>query len=139
MPSTPPPMPLGPTSAEGLFHELRALGPLRVISVAGPSTFEAILQLGPFGVAEGWLNSMTPDYHWHLDLDRCSGFRTRDAVHERSGRRVLYFELLEGEAPFLAIYLHREKGTEFTPERLARFLTLHSAAEAGVDFVRVAS
>lgn len=134
--SATPLSPPRPTSAEGLFHELRALSPLRVISVAGPSTFEAILQLGPFGVAEGWLNVMTPEYHWHLDVEHCSGFRTRDAVHERSGRRVLFFELLADGEPFLAIYLHREKGAELEPDRLARFLALHIEAEAGVSFER---
>ncbi len=116
-----------------LFEELRALGPLRVISVCGPSVFEAICELGPFGVAGGWLNAITPAYHWHLDLERCAHLRSRDEVHTRSGRRVLFLELFEGEraAPFLTIYLHREKGEEFEADRLARFARIHATAAAG--------
>jgi len=46
--------------ARRVFEELRELGALRVISVSGPSIFEAICSLGAFGVADGWLNAMTP-------------------------------------------------------------------------------
>lgn len=116
-----------------IFEELRQLGPLRVISVSGPSVFEAICSVGPFGVAEGHLNAITDAYHWHLDLRRTARARSNDSVHARSGRRVLFFELFEdGSAtPFLSIYLHRAKGEEFAPERVERFERLHGELGAG--------
>lgn len=117
-----------------LFQELRQFGPLRVISVSGPSVFEAICTVGPFGVAEGHLNAITDAYHWHLDLRGTARARSNDSVHARSGRRVLFFELFEDESatPFVSIYLHRAKGEEFAPERLDRFERLHGELGAGV-------
>lgn len=120
-------------TARSFFQELAALSPLRVISVSGPSTFEAICRVDRFGIADGYLNAITPDYHWHLDLRGFRHLRSRDEVHERSGRQVLFFELRSGaeEKPFLRIYVHREKGEEFEPERRERFAQLHAELASG--------
>lgn len=114
-------------NARRLFTELGALSPLRVISQSGPSVWESICALRSFGIADGWLNAITPEYHWHLRLDGLGHVRSRDAIHERSGRRVLFVELREeaGAEPFLLLYLHREKGEELDPAREERFLRLH--------------
>lgn len=130
--------------ARDLFESFRRLGPLRVISVNGPSVFEAILELGAFGVADGWLNAMTPEYHWHVDLGRVRHLTTRDTVHERSGRRVLFFELREeAEAePFLLVYLYRgpdKDGREdFDTEREEGFAELHERFDEGAELAGVA-
>ncbi len=115
------------------FEALAGLGSLRVISRCGPSTFEAICEVGPFGVAHGHLNAITERYHWHLELARCRWLRSADEVHARSGRQVLFFQLAESaeSAPFLAIYLYRGKGEEFEPQRLERFASLHRELAAG--------
>lgn len=114
-------------SARDLFEQLSELGALRVISVNGPSVFEAICELPGFGVADGWINAMTPRVHWHVRLEGVRHLTTRDEIHRRSGRRVLYFELREeaGAEPFLRVYLHREKGEELGTEREARFAAIH--------------
>jgi hypothetical protein len=116
-----------PWTARRLFEALRDLGPLRVISPAGPSLFEAICAVGPFGIADGYLNAMTPDYHWHLRLDGFRHLTSKDEVHARSGRRVLFFELREaaGGEPFLWIYLHRGKDEEIGARREEIFAALH--------------
>jgi hypothetical protein len=115
------------------FEALRELNPLRIISVSGPSVFEAICDLGAFSISEKWLNAITEGYHWHLQLDRVGHLASRDRIHERSGRRVLFFELREAEEsePFLLIYLHRKKGEEFGEERERRFAALHSLLSDG--------
>jgi hypothetical protein len=115
-------------SPEELFGALRVLSPLRIISVCGPSVFEAIEDFGPFGIHDGWMNAMSDRYHWHLQLDRIGWITTRDTIHERSGRRVLFLELREklDAEPFLLLYLHRAKGEEFEEERLALFERLHA-------------
>lgn len=120
-------------TARELFEAFAELGPLRVISVTGPSVFEAILDLDAFGVADGWLNAMTADYHWHVDLARVRHLTTRDTIHERSGRRVLYFELREAAdaEPFLLVYLHRGKGEDFAPAREDAFGRLHGGYAGG--------
>lgn len=120
-------------TARRLFEALRELSPLRVISPAGPSLFEAICAVGPFGIADGHLNAMTPEYHWHLRLDRFRHLTSKDEVHARSGRRVLFFELREeqGGEPFLWIYLHRGKGEEIGARREERFAELHRELAAG--------
>jgi len=112
------------------------LGPLRVISISGPSVFEALVTFGPYGFAQGHMNAMTPAYHWHLKLAGLSRVRTRDEVHARSGRRVLFFELYEPEAsaPFLRIYLYREKNADFEPEREKRFAEAHAELAEGAEF-----
>jgi len=123
------------------FDLLRELGPLRVISVSGPSVFEALCEFGPYGVADGYMNAITPAYHWHLELARFRVLRTRDEVHQRSGRRVLFFELAEApEAqPFLRIYLYRGPREEFGPEREKRFAEAHAHLAEGVHLAEVGS
>lgn len=121
-------------TARRFFALLGSLGRLRVISQSGPSTFEALCTVGPFEIAHGFVNAITPDYHWHLALKRFRHLRSHDEVHARSGRRVLFFTLAEGpgEPPFLRIYLHREKGAEFDAAREAPFREAHGALRAGV-------
>lgn len=125
--------------APGFWNALRLLGPLRIISICGPSVFEAITTVGPFGVAEGYLNVISESYHWHVDLKRCRHLRSQDAVHGRSGRRVLFFELREQAegAPFLMIYLHRGKGEEFDEVREQAFAALHGIARNGLELLPV--
>lgn len=125
--------------ARGLFEAFRRLGPLRVISVNGPSVFEAILELGAFGVADGWLNAITPDYHWHVDLGRVRHLTTHDTIHARSGRRVLFFELREeaGAEPFLLVYLHRGKSDDFETAREEGFAELHERFAEGAELAGV--
>lgn len=120
-----------------VFEALVDLSPLRVISSTGPSVFEAIIHFEGFGIAMGYVNAMTPEYHWHVELARCRFVRSRDAVHERSGRRVLFLELAEGKgaAPFVLLYLHRGKGEDFAPERLETFAQLHAELEAGRELL----
>jgi hypothetical protein len=115
------------------FALLRELGRLRVIHRSGPSTFEALCTMGPHGFGEGHMNAITDAYHWHVKLDAFRFLRTHDTVHGRSGRRVLFFELREGESgpPFAFIYVHREKGEEFEPDREQRFLAAHAELDAG--------
>jgi hypothetical protein len=117
------------------FALLREMGRLRVIHRSGASTFEALCSMGPHGFAEGYMNAITDAYHWHLKLDGFGYLRTHDTTHARSGRRVMFFELSEkrGTPPFAMIYLHREKGEEFEPEREKRFLEAHGELGAGRD------
>lgn len=116
------------------FELLRELGPLRVISICGPSVFESLCAFDAYGVAQGHMNAITPAYHWHLQLARFRRLRSKDEVHARSARRVLFFELAEdAEAPpFLRIYVHRERGAEYEPEREKRFLEAHADLSQGV-------
>lgn len=122
-----------PSAAEELFGSLRDLSPLRIISVCGPSVFEAIEEFGAFGIHDGWMNAMCDRYHWHLEINRIGWITTRDTLHERSGRRVLFLELREklDDEPFLLLYLHRAKGEEFEEERLEQFEKLHAVYGAG--------
>jgi hypothetical protein len=117
-----------------LFALLRELGPLRVISRCGPSTFEAICTVGDFDVSGGFVNAITPAYHWHFEVRGLGHLRSRDEVHARSGRRVLFFELREdpGDAPFLRIYLYRGKREEFGTAREAAFAAAHAELASGV-------
>ena len=121
----------GPLAASSA--ELQALSPLRIISQTGPSTFEAICSLGPWGVSQGYLNAITDAYHWHLDLGRFRHLRSADQTHARSGRRVLFFELREAEGadPFLLIYLYRAPKEEFGGDREERFVALHAELAQG--------
>jgi hypothetical protein len=120
-------------TARRFFALLAQLGPLRIISISGPSTFEAIGELGSFGFARGFMNALCDTYHWHLDVARFGHLRSRDDVHARSGRRVLFFELRERaeQPPFLMIYLHRGKDEEFAPERERRFAQAHAQLADG--------
>jgi hypothetical protein len=132
--------PLVPLTHAGFFRTLRELGPLRVISRSGASTFEAICEVGEFELAKGFLNAITPAYHWHIQLSRFGHVCSHDATHARSGRRVLFFELREKPDvdPFLSIYLYRGPGEEFGAEREARFARAHERLAAGCDLVREA-
>ncbi len=117
------------------FDTLRALGPLRVISQSGPSVFEAICRLDAYGIQEGHLNAITDTYHWHVALDRFRHVRSHDEVHERSGRRVLFFTLREAPdaAPFLLVYLYRGKREEFGDARESIFAEVHQRLAAGME------
>jgi hypothetical protein len=118
------------------FEALTRLGRLRVISISGASTFEAICDLPGFQFAEAHMNAIHDAYHWHLDLRRFGHVRSRNEVHVRSGRRVLYFELRADtrSAPFLRIYLYRALNEEFGAEREQRFAALHAELGEGVSF-----
>ena len=117
------------------FDVLRQLAPLRVISVSGPSVFEAICGFGPYGIADGHLNAITEAYHWHVDLARFRFVTSRSEIHARSGRQVLFFELREtlDAEPFLLVYLHRAKGEEFDSARESRFVELHAQLGRGEE------
>lgn len=90
--------------------------------------------MGPHGFAEGFMNSITDAYHWHLKVDGFRWVQSHDTVHARSGRRVIFFTLAEqaGGAPFSFIYVHREKGDEFDTDIEGRFLGAHAELQAGV-------
>jgi hypothetical protein len=120
-------------TAQRFFDLIRKLGKLRIISISGPSTFEAIGELGPCGLAGGFMNSITDTHHWHLQLSRFGHLRSCDETHARSGRRVLFFELREhaDAPPFLRIYVHREKCEEFDPQREGLFAAAHGELEKG--------
>lgn len=123
-----------------LFEKFAELGPLRVISQCGPSTFEAICEVKRFGVSGGMLNAITPQYHWHIDLAELRHVRTQDEVHARSGRQVLFFELrtsADAAVPFLYIYLHREKNMPFEADRQRLFEELHAELRNGVELTMV--
>ncbi len=128
-----PDAPTRPWTTPRFFALLQQLGRLRVISQCGPSTFEALCDVSSFEIAHGFLNAITRDYHWHLALERCRHLRSHDALHARSGRRVLFFTLAESDAspPFLRIYLHREKGAEFDTEIESRFRQAHDELAPG--------
>lgn len=117
------------------FDALRDLNPLRIISPAGPSVFEAIARFDAYGIADGHLNAITDAYHWHIALERFRHLRSYDEVHARSGRRVLFFALREAAAadPFVLIYLYRGKNDDFDAARTARFADLHGRLGAGVE------
>lgn len=123
-----------PWTAPRFFELLQALGRVRVISICGPSVFEAICRVAPFEVRDGFLNLITDAYHWHLALDRIGHLRSRDTEHARSGRRVLFFELAEraDAPPFLRIYVFRAAGEAFDPEVLTRFEDVHRELADGV-------
>lgn len=120
-------------TARRVLEHLRRLNPLRVISWTGPSVFETICDLAAFGVADGHMNAITPQYHWHLRLDGLGHLRSRDEIHERSGRRVLFVEMRETAQadPFLLVYLHRGKGEDFGAERERLFAELHATFAGG--------
>ena len=131
-------MPLAPQTngwtAERFFHLLSKLGALRVISVCGPSVFEAICEFGDFEIRGGMLNAITPVYHWHFQLSRFRHLHSHDTVHKRSGRRVLFFELREQNesSPFLLVYLYRPTDAEFEPDQEKYFAEAHAELGSGV-------
>jgi len=118
------------------FAEVGRLSPLRVISQCGPSTFEALCTFEGFEPHGDYLNAMTPDYHWHLHVGKPIHVTSRDEVHTRSGRRVLYFVLKDADGKgFLRIYVHREKGAEYEPARVDGFRALHEQVGDGAVLV----
>jgi hypothetical protein len=121
-------------TAQSFFSVLGELGRVRVISVCGPSVFEAICEVAPFDERDGFLNMITDAYHWHFATERFRHLRSVDSVHARSGRRVLHFELRENPdaPPFLRIYVFRPHGEEFDPKILERFEALHLELKGGV-------
>lgn len=127
-----------PWTAARFFTLLGSLGPLRVISQCGPSTFEALCEVGSFSIEAGFVNAITPAYHWHLASKRFRHLQSHDQTHARSRRRVLFFTLHEtlGADPFLRIYVQREPGVEFEPEREAIFAEAHLELAGGVDMSR---
>jgi hypothetical protein len=120
-------------TATRFFDLLPKLGRLRVISVCGPSVFEAICEAGPYDLAGGSLNMVTPAFHWHLAIDRLRHLRSHDGEHKRSGRRVLFFELREAPdaAPFLRIYVYRPPRQDFDPAVVDVFLAAHAELAEG--------
>jgi len=130
-----------PWTHRRFFDLLGTLGPLRVISISGPSVFEALCTFGPYGFAEGHMNAITPAYHWHLALAGFGHLVSCDEEHARSGRRVLFFELrgADDERPFLRIYLHRPKGEPFDPEIEKRFAEAHAELASGVALEKEAT
>lgn len=131
---TPPSSSRNAWTAERLFDELQELGRLRVISVCGPSVFEAICEAAPYDVRDGFLNMITDAYHWHFSTARFRYLRSVDSIHARSNRRVLFFELREEEdaPPFLRIYVFRPHGEEFSSMAVERFEAMHHELEDGV-------
>jgi hypothetical protein len=120
-------------TARRFFQALTTLGPLRVIAINGPSVFETFCEVTAFKIMDGYLNVFDDRYHWHLRLDGFGHLTSREEVHERSGRKVLYFELRESAAadPFLRIYLFRGLGADFGAAREARFAELHEQLRDG--------
>ena len=106
-------------TARRFFETLVSLGPLRVIAVTGPSVFESFCEVTSFKIMNGYLNVFDDHYHWHLRLDGFGHLASREEVHERSGRKVLYFELRADaqSEPFLRIYLYRGSGEDFGEAR----------------------
>ncbi len=121
-------------TAMRFFELLPKLGRLRVINVCGPSVFEAICEAAPFDLQGGSINLITPDYHWHFAHARFGFLQSHDTVHQRSGRRVLFFTLHEnqGDAPFLRIYVYRAPNEEFDPAVVDVFQAVHAELGAGV-------
>lgn len=120
-------------TAKDVFALLRALSPLRVISVCGASVFESIMDFDEHGFAHGHMNAMTPHYHWHVALDGLGWVRSNDTVHARSGRRVLFLEFASSstDEPFLSVYVHRGKGEDFDGARLEAFAAAHAVLSEG--------
>ncbi|MEZ7978277.1 MAG: hypothetical protein QMC74_01095 [Myxococcota bacterium] len=121
-------------SAERLFDLLPRLGQLRVISVCGPSVFEAICEATAYELLGGSINMITPAFHWHFAADRLGHLQSHDTIHRRSGRRVLFFELREhaDQSPFLRIYVYRAVKTDFATSAISNFIEAHSELSNGI-------
>ncbi len=115
-------------TARRFFDLLSTLGSLRVISVCGPSVFEAICDFDGYDVRGGMINAMTDAYHWHFQIARLGHLHSHDTIHKRSGRRVLFFELREDEDsdPFLRIYLYRPAQSDFAAASESHFAVAHA-------------
>ena len=128
-------------TARRVFDLLAEVGPLRVISVCGPSVFEAICDFGEYEIRGGMLNAITAAYHWHFQLSRFGHVHSHDTIHKRSGRRVLFLELREeaGKDPFLLIYLYRPADTEFAPQQEKLFAVAHAELGDGKNLEKETS
>ena len=131
-------LPSTPWTASQFLDLLPALGKLRIISVCGPSVFEALCEAGPYDERGGSLNMVTDAFHWHLATHRVVHLQSRDTIHQRSGRRVILFELRESaeDSPFLRIYVHRAPQTEFDPDVAERFAAAHRELADGVFLLK---
>ena len=125
-------------TAARFFELLPKLGRLRVVSICGPSVFESLCEAGPFSIERGSLDMITSDFHWHVALARFRHLQSRDSLHARSGRNVLFFELREeaDAAPFLRIYVHRPPKADFDPAAAAAFAAAHAELANGVALAR---
>jgi hypothetical protein len=117
------------------FDTLTTLSPLRVISATGPSVLETICRFERWSVVDGHMNAITETYHWHIDLARFRWVRSRNEVHARSGRQVLFFALAEDAAatPFQLVYLYRGPREDFDGVRVSTFIALHQRLGAGLE------
>mgnify|MGYP003661622644 CR=1 FL=1 len=75
-------------TAQRFFDLLSRLGRVRIISVCGPSVFEALCEVEPAVERDGFLNILTDAYHWHFSPARFRSLRSVDALHKRSNRRA---------------------------------------------------
>ena len=66
---------------------------------------------------------------------RARHVRSRDKVHARSKRRVLFLEFRDrpSEEPFLHIFVYRSPGESFSGPQLEAFEHLHRALSDGAD------
>ena len=122
-------------SADRFFDLLQTFSRMRVILKTGPSVFEALCAPGAYSIQGHFLNVITPEYHWHLDVSRFGFLQSFDEIHARSGRRVLFFSLSEkkgDDRPFLQIYLYRGPGEEFDPQIESGFMRAHEELQSGV-------
>lgn len=124
-------------TAKRFFGLLQQLGPVRVVSVSGPSVFEARCEMGPRDFSEGSLNIITPQYHWNLALDRFRHLRSVTRVHPKSKRCTHFFELRDDPAspPFLRIYLAGGRASGESGRRERLFAAAHAALRSGTDVV----
>ena len=122
-------------TAERFFNLLQRLGPLRIVTAAGPSVFDARCEVGPRDFTDGALNIVTPDYHWNLALDRFRHLRSVVRTHPRSGNRTAFFELRDDDTaePFLRIYLSAEAADQPASPAAHSFEAAHAALQRGAD------
>ncbi|MFO0688336.1 MAG: hypothetical protein U0900_06485 [Myxococcota bacterium] len=122
-------------TAARFFDLLPQLGRLRVISICGPSVFESLCCAGAYSIDDGSLDMVTSEFHWHVALERFRHLQSHDAVHGRSGRNVLFFELRERReaAPFLRVYVYRAPGADFDPAIESVFRAAHAELADGVE------
>ena len=121
-------------SADAFFDLLQTFPRIRVILMTGPSVFEALCAPGAYSIQGHFLNVITPEYHWHLDISKFGFLQSFDQIHARSGRRVLFFSLHEKETDraFLQIYLYRGPGEEFDRKAESSFMRFHRELAEGV-------
>jgi len=122
-------------TAERFFNLLQRLGPLRIVTAAGPSVFDARCEVGPRAFSDGALNIVTPDYHWNLALDRFRHLRSVVRTHPRSGRQTAFFELRDdwSAEPFVRIYLSAEAADRASSTAARSFHAAHEVLRGGAD------